>query len=59
MLFRPEGTPLAFDTSCVTDTIGSGAGGVYLTNAERDVAVVLSPLGATRVHAAAGEGWSQ
>lgn len=60
VLFRPEGTPLAFSSDCSTGTVGSGAGGVYLTNGARDSAVVLTPLGGTRAHTAdpSGAGWS-
>lgn len=50
VLFRPEGAALAFSSDCSMGSVGSGGGGIYLTNGERDVAVVLSPLGATRLH---------
>ena len=50
VVFRPEGTPLAFDSGCTLGGIGSGDGGIYLTNGMRDAAVVLTPLGATYVH---------
>jgi prepilin-type N-terminal cleavage/methylation domain-containing protein len=60
ILFRPEGTPLAFDAGCVTGPVGSGGGAVYLSNGARDIAVVLTPLGGSRVHAwdAAAAAWS-
>ncbi len=50
ILFRPEGTPLAFDSGCAIGGVGTGDGGIYLTNGKRDAAVVLTPLGATYVH---------
>ncbi len=50
VLFRPEGPPLAFSTGCATGSVGSGGGGIYLTNGVRDAAVILTPLGATRPH---------
>lgn len=50
VLFRPEGIPLAFSDDCATGTVGTGGGGIYLTNGQRDLAVVVTPLGATRVH---------
>lgn len=51
VLFRGDGVPLTFDAACSLAPIGSGGGAVYLTNGSRDYAVVLSPLGAVRVHA--------
>jgi len=50
LLFRPDGTPVAFAPDCTTAGIGSGAGAVYITNGTRDYAAVLMPLGAIRVH---------
>ena len=50
VLFRPEGPPLAFSNGCATGGVGSGGGGIYLTNGVRDAAVVLTPLGATHAH---------
>lgn len=49
VLFRPDGTPRAVDTACAQGALGSGGGGVYLSNGARDSAVVLTPLGAPRV----------
>lgn len=54
VLFRPDGTPRAATTACAQGALGTGGGGIYLSNAERDVAIVLSPLGASRVYA-----WNQ
>jgi len=50
VLFRPEGTPLAFTTSCGIGGIGTGGGAVYLTNGVNDASIVVTPLGANRVH---------
>lgn len=60
VLFRGDGIPLTFDAACNLGTIGSGGGAVYMTNGSRDYAVVLSPLGAVRVHAfeAGAHEWS-
>lgn len=55
VLFRSDGTPRSADAACVLGALGSGGGGIYLSNAERDVAVVLSPLGASRVFGWNGE----
>jgi prepilin-type N-terminal cleavage/methylation domain-containing protein len=51
VLFRPDGMPRSIDNACAVGSLGSGGGGVYLSNAERDAAVVLTPLGAARVFA--------
>ena len=50
VLFRPEGQPLAFDSSCTVGELGSGAGSFYLTNSDRTAAVVVMPTGGTRLH---------
>lgn len=50
VMFRPDGVPVGFDAACTQGAIGSGGGGIYVTNTTRDVAVVLSPLGTVRVH---------
>ncbi len=50
VLFRPDGTPVAFSAGCAQGTVGSGNGAVYVTNGNRDYAVVLSALGSSRVH---------
>lgn len=60
VMLRPEGFPLAVSWDCDMGAAGSGGGGVYLTNGERDVAIVLTPLGATLIHTSnAAGGWSQ
>ena len=58
VLFRPEGRPLAFSSDCTLGTLGSGGGGIYLTNGDRDLAVVLTPLGSLRMHGWRTGGWS-
>jgi hypothetical protein len=54
VLFRPDGVPVTFVGavgSCgAIGTLGSAGGALYLTNGERDFAIVLSPLGAVRLH---------
>lgn len=62
VMFRPEGIPLAFSSDCSTGATGTGGGGIYLTNGVRDVAVLVTPLGATRTHSwnPSGSGsWTQ
>jgi len=62
VMFRPDGVPVSFAFSGGTcGTIagtGSGGGALYVTNGERDYAVVLSPLGGIRVHLWTGGAWS-
>lgn len=56
--FRPDGVPVTFDNTCTPGQIGTGGGGFYFTNARagvaltarRDMAVVLSPLGTSKVY---------
>jgi Tfp pilus assembly protein FimT len=49
--FLPDGTPRGFSLGPVAiGAVGTGSGSVYLTNGSRDYAVVLSALGAVRVH---------
>ena len=50
VMFRPDGTTRAFSNDCSQGAIGSGAGAIYLTNGDRDAAVVLTALGSSRVH---------
>jgi hypothetical protein len=62
VLFRPDGIPVSFTFSGGTcgqiAGTGSGGGALYITNGERDYAVVLSPLGSARVHLWAAGAWS-
>jgi prepilin-type N-terminal cleavage/methylation domain-containing protein len=51
VMFRGDGLPVTFDAACNLGTLGSGNGAVYVTNGQRDYAVVLTALGAVRVHA--------
>ena len=57
VLFRPDGTPRAVSTACAQGALGSGGGGIYLKSSIRDAAVVLTPLGATRVFVWGGGTW--
>jgi prepilin-type N-terminal cleavage/methylation domain-containing protein len=47
--FGPDGIPVAFNAACNFGTTGTGAGAVYLTNGQRNYAVVLNPLGTSNV----------
>jgi prepilin-type N-terminal cleavage/methylation domain-containing protein len=64
VLFRPDGIPVAFAYDAGTSSCGqigqtgSSGAALYITNGERDYAVVLSALGAVRVHRWEGGGWS-
>jgi prepilin-type N-terminal cleavage/methylation domain-containing protein len=49
VLFQADGTPRSINGACALGALGSGGGGIYLNNSQRDVAVVLTPLGASRV----------
>jgi len=51
VMFRGNGLPVGFDTACNVDPVGTAGGAIYLTNGRRDYAIVMSPLGAVRVHA--------
>lgn len=59
VLFRPEGTTHAFDAACAIGDVGTGAGGIYLNNGDRQFGVALRPLGTSRVRAweAAATAW--
>jgi prepilin-type N-terminal cleavage/methylation domain-containing protein len=48
--FGRDGLPGVFDPACNPGSLGTGAGAIYLTNGRRDYAVVMSALGAVRVH---------
>jgi prepilin-type N-terminal cleavage/methylation domain-containing protein len=54
LLIRPDGIPVGFSgaaAGCGTiGGVGSGGGAFYVTNGERDFAIVLSPLGGVRLH---------
>lgn len=54
VLFGPDGLPVVFDGvggDCGTiGAAGAGGGALYLTNGERDYAIVLSPIGGVRLH---------
>lgn len=65
LMFRPDGVPVTF-TGVVggcgnVGSYGSAGGAFYVTTGERDFAVVLTPLGATRLHLwnQVGSGWTQ
>ena len=62
VLVRPDGVPVGIAptaTTCGTiGSIGTGGAGLYFTSNSRDYAVTLSPLGAVRVHAWNGAGWT-
>jgi prepilin-type N-terminal cleavage/methylation domain-containing protein len=59
VMFRPDGAVETFSNDCTTGGIGSGGGAVYLNNGARDMAMVISPLGANRVYSwdVAAGGW--
>jgi prepilin-type N-terminal cleavage/methylation domain-containing protein len=56
--FRGDGIPITVSNACVAGSVGTGAGGFYFTNGRaglaagerRDIAVVLSALGTTKVY---------
>lgn len=64
VLFQSDGIPRAFTPAspgCTTiGNAGEGGGGIYLTNTKRDYAIVLQPLGTTKIHRwdADASGWS-
>ncbi len=53
--FRADGVPVGFTNACVLGQVGTGAGGIYITGTDaggrpsKDVAVVLSPLGTSKI----------
>ena len=58
VLFQPDGLPRLFTPAgCVLSGAGEGGGAIYVTNGRRDYAVVLGPLGTTRVHPWTPSGW--
>jgi prepilin-type N-terminal cleavage/methylation domain-containing protein len=54
VLFGPDGIPLTFDGSggdCGTlSGVGGGGGTLYVTDGERDYAIVLTPIGGVRLY---------
>ena len=52
LVLLPDGTPRAFRVGPFANgAVASGSGAVYVTNGERDYAVVMAALGGVRVHA--------
>ncbi len=49
VLFRPQGTAHGFDAGCAIGMLGSGAGGIYLNNGDKQFGFALRPLGNGRV----------
>jgi type II secretory pathway pseudopilin PulG len=49
VLFMPDGTARAFDNGCAIGVLGSGAGGIYLNNGDKQFGFALRPLGNGRV----------
>jgi prepilin-type N-terminal cleavage/methylation domain-containing protein len=49
VLFRTDGVPVTFSNACVLGTTGGGGGALYVTNNDRDYAIVLSPIGAASI----------
>jgi len=59
VLFRPEGTVHSFDALCVEGALGSGGGGIYINNGQKQFGILLRPLGGTRVRLWEGGGVNQ
>ncbi len=57
VLFRPDGIPVSVAANCVAGDVGTGNGGIYITNNDpartvgRSYSVVVTPLGAVKVYA--------
>ena len=50
-VFLPDGTPRAFSVGPFANgEVATGSGAIYVTNGERDYAVVMAALGGVRVH---------
>ena len=49
VMFRPDGIPVGVSSACVPGQVGSGGGGVYVTNTNYDFAAILTPLGGITV----------
>ncbi len=63
--FRNDGVPVGFSNTCTMGQVGTGGGGVYLTNGgaasgERDYAIVVTALGAPKIYSwdAASGAWT-
>jgi prepilin-type N-terminal cleavage/methylation domain-containing protein len=63
--FRNDGVPVGYSNTCAMGQVGTGGGGVYLTNGgatsgERDYSIILSALGAPKIYAwdAARTAWT-
>jgi type II secretory pathway pseudopilin PulG len=65
--FRNDGVPVGYNGACTLGQVGTGGGGIYLTNGgaanasgERDYAIVLTPLGAPKTYSwdAANNRWT-
>jgi type II secretory pathway pseudopilin PulG len=54
VMFGPDGVPVTFNGAggvCgAVGGLGSGGGAFYLTDGERDYAIVMSPIGGVRLH---------
>jgi prepilin-type N-terminal cleavage/methylation domain-containing protein len=67
--FRGDGIPVTMSAACAPGSVGTGAGGYYFTNGRaglsaaerRDFAVILTPLGTSKVYAweASTGSWTQ
>jgi len=58
VLFQADGLPRLFTpTGCVVGIAGGGGGTIYVTNGDRDYAVVLGTLGTSRIHLWTDSGW--
>lgn len=62
VLFAENGSPRVFTGTAggcgSVGATGTGGAALYITNGKRDYGIVLSPLGAVRVHAWGGAGWT-
>jgi hypothetical protein len=67
VVYMSDGLPRLFSENATAappcsdvGSVGGAGGGIYLTNGNRDYAVVLSPLGSARVHRwINSSGWSE
>jgi type II secretory pathway pseudopilin PulG len=61
VLFQADGLPRLFTPGAgdcdAIGQVGQGGGAIYLSNGRRDLAVVLGPLGTTRLHLWNGGAW--